>query len=123
MTHQFLLIFFHEVRELERKKNDRVRFLKKKERRVRRTQKVPKRPKIEIFGVRFIYQNLIHACVPFLLEDKISKGPLTICKYHISGENLVVKLWSKNLKPIRMQDSLNYNISQTRSVMILSFFM
>ena len=71
--------------------------------------------------------TLIHSYVLFLFEYEITNVlltfcPLTFCKSHISGKNLVLDLWSENLKtnqnaqktsrPITMQNSLVCNVSQ-----------
>ena len=49
----------------------------------------------------------------FKLEYKGTNGLLTFCKNHVFGKNLVLIYGPKTSKPIRMQDSSNYNISQT----------
>ena len=56
-----------------------------------------------------------------LVEYESTTSPLTLCKNHMSVENLVLELWSKSSRPIRMQYSLNYNISQNESSMKQNF--
>ena len=56
-----------------------------------------------------------------LLQYESNNGSLTFRKNNIIGKNLFVELWSKTSWLIRMQHSLNYNISQMSWDMKLNF--
>ena len=43
-------------------------------------------------------KNLIHSCLLFLLEYVNNNDPLTLCKICMSGKNLILELYSKNLQ-------------------------
>ena len=63
---------------------------------------IQKWPKNELF--LGFDKNLIHSYVLFYF----SMGLLIFYKYLMFGKNLVLELWFKRSRPIRMQDSLTY---------------
>ena len=79
----------------------------------------PEKPKNEVYGVWQTHNLLMF----FKLEYKGTNGLLTFCKNHVFGKNLVLIYGPKTSKPIRMQDSSNYNISQTSWNLKLNFCM
>ena len=116
-TSPVLFNFLHEVRRSNGKKLIEPVFMKGHE-------KPKKSPKWYFCGFDV---TLIHSYVLFLFEYEITNVllifcPLTFCKSHISGKNLVLDLWSEILKtnqnaqktsrPITMQNSLVCNVSQ-----------
>lgn len=75
------------------------------------TKKFPKLAKKWDFLV--FDKNLINSYVSFLLQYEIINGHLTFCKNWMSGKNLVLEFWSKNLYTNQNAGLKLYNISQT----------
>ena len=73
--------------------------------------------------ISFFYFFLIHKVLSIKIQQH--KVPMFFLYFlqnqHVS-KNLVLELWTKNLKTIRMQDSLNHIISQRTWGMKLNFW-
>ena len=102
---------------------DRSQFSKEKFGWVRRAQKVRKIP--QKWGFWQKSNPFRCAFFSFLVQYKSSNGLLTFYKNSMFRKNLLLELLAKNqtFRPIRVQNSLNYNISQMSWGMKLNFWM
>ena len=106
LTHQISLIFCMKL-DNHKDNHSKAQFLKKSQYgRVMREQKVQKM--VQKWGFWGFDNSRMYSYVPFLLEYVSANGILTLWRNHMSGKNLAFK----TSRPIRMQYSLNYNISQ-----------
>ena len=111
LCHQFLLIFCMKLDSSHVRKVTKPHFCFKK------NLSLPK------WGFLGFGKNLIHSYVFLFLENEVTDGVLTFAKTTCLEEIWFLSYGLKTPRLIRMQDSLNYNVSKTSWAIKLNFDM
>ena len=92
LDHKFFQLFFHKVRHQKMRKVADLSFWRK----VQMGSEASKSPKYESLGA--LAKNFIQSDIYFFLQYESVKSLLIFCKNNMFEKNVVLELWSKNLK-------------------------